>query len=307
MYTKILSLFVWLYRNKRNEILYVLKNKTYDGKVTISWILEAISLYKKSGLTSTHESEELEEVFRAWDINTPKANSSKKLVMYDQSSWSCVIYTICRSFTYNTGIDLTKDEIESVKIHAKDRGYWKDKEWMTFKDGCQALREWLRENKNIEMTYIRTLIWSDEYNSYINNLWYMGMIWWAMTDKFISDFKVDGIINAIYSWLEKKKYYHAWSHYDEKKNEVDNYPSKFGSNNQRYNGNIWEFISKWYYFWYIYIPLADVEVIKPVWEYRNLAWKSVIENPDRLIEVIRTWSPDEAVASIEIIVNRKIK
>tara|TARA_R110002020_G_scaffold445804_1_gene657738 strand:- start:238 stop:408 length:171 start_codon:yes stop_codon:yes gene_type:complete len=48
-------------------------------------------------------------------------------------------------------------------------------------------------------------------------------------------------------------------------------------------------------------------MISEIGEYRALAGKSVISNPDNLIKAIRQQSPDEAVAAIEIICNRIIK
>lgn len=48
-------------------------------------------------------------------------------------------------------------------------------------------------------------------------------------------------------------------------------------------------------------------IFQEQWEYRKLAWESVINNPDNLIKTIRTGTPDEAVAAIEIICDRRLK
>ena len=186
---------------------------------------------------------------------------------------------------------------------------------MTFKNWCEAIKWWLKENKNIDISYVREKIWSELYNKYTYELGYMSSIWWYMTNKFISDFKVDWYIDANYNWKERKKYGHCFTNYNAKKNEIDNYVRKFWDTNQRVNEKQKDFIKNWYYFayWYFLFCGSEIKIDKQKakeriwWEYRKLAWPSFINNPTNLIKTIREWSYDEATACIEIIVNRKIK
>ena len=56
---------------------------------------------------------------------------------------------------------------------------------------------------------------------------------------------------------------------------------------------------------WVYRPTEKQE--EYAWTYREIAWPSVIDNPEQLIKTIREGSYDEAVGAIEIIVDRRKK
>lgn len=300
--------YIWSRKENIYSIYKEIKSNSkikIDGKVNMEEILEYFKLIKKSGLIINPEDDE--KVF-LWAIDTMGDNPHKKLVQYDQSSWSCVIYAVARAFTYNTGIILTKDEVEGIKNYAKSKGWWKDKQGMTFRNWLRALAGWLKENKGIEIKYDRVAYGSPEYQER-KAQWYACMLGGYMTKKYITDFNTDGIINANYSWDEKKKYWHAFT---EEEKFTDNYPSRLRHN--RYTNKMFQVFAKnSYMFWYAYFIFVDgefretVETVEynKVWPYRKLAGDSVISDKRSLIETIRTGTDDEAVACLEILASRK--
>lgn len=295
----------FLFKTK-DEILFILEQKNLNDVKTLKNIWKILNLYKKQGLIIDEVEEE--KTFIAWSVQTIKPNSSKNLVLNQQSSRSCVIYAMTRTLMYNSNIVLTKDEIEAIKEYAGEKGYWIDKKGMTFINWCRAIKQWLKINKNIDVTYVREKIGTSLYNQYVNELWYMASIWWFITDKFITDFITDGIINENYTWLEKKKYGHCWSVYNNEKNEVDNYVKDFWIYNQRSNNKQQKFISNGYYYPYAYFLFSDYDVkLKKEDEYRRIAGKSVINDSSKFWKKFWIENADEFIAFLEIIVDRKLK
>lgn len=250
--------FLW----SRRENLYSLyieakKNKSIkiDWKVNLEEILEYTKLLKTSWLIHSDKDEELVPL---WWLEFDKKNKYKKLVQYQQTSWACVIYSVCRAFTYNTWIELTRDEIEGVKLYAEEKGWWADKKGMSFRNGCRALAGWLKLNKWISITYDRIIYWSKDYFSRMKND-YMWVLWGYMTRKYITDFSLDWVVNSNYNWKEKKIYWHCITEKDYWL-FVDNYPNRFKNNiytNQKWN----DFIKNWYMFWAVYFIWLEKEII----------------------------------------------
>jgi len=309
MKTLLLQILHYLWSRKENIYslyLEIKKNKNIkiDWKINLNEILEYLKIIKKSWLIIDEVDEEKVYFWNIWWI---KENKYKKLIQYTQSSRACVIYAVCRTFTYNTGIVLSKDEVEAVKMYAYQKWWWADKKGMSFRDWLRALAWWSKENKWISIRYDRVKYGSLQYEER-KAKWYSCILWWQITNKYITDFKTDWVINANYNWNEVKRYWHCFS---EEEKFTDNYPSRFKYN--RYTNKMFgKFVNKWYMYSYCCFIFLEEEIkvkeeVKQLWEYRRLAWKSVINNPNNLIEAIRNWEPDEAVACIEIIVNRKNK
>ena len=138
MKTLLLQILHYLWSRKENIYslyLEIKKNKNIkiDWKINLNEILEYSKMLKTSWLIVDEVDDEKIHFWNLWWI---KENKYKKLIQYTQSSRACVIYAVCRTFTYNTWIVLSKDEVEAVKMYAYQKGWWADKKGMTFREHC---------------------------------------------------------------------------------------------------------------------------------------------------------------------------
>lgn len=254
------NLFHYLWSRRDN--LYSLyievkknKNIKIDWKINLEEILEYTKLLKTSGLIHSDQDQELVPL---WGLEFDKKNKHKILKQYQQTSWACVIYSVCRAFTYNTWIELTRDEIEGVKLYASKKWWWADKKGMTFRNGCRALSGWLKLNKWITITYDRVIYWSKDYFARMKND-YMWVLGGYMSRKYITDYSIDWVVNSKYNWREKKIFGHCITEKDYWL-FVDNYPNRFKNNiytNQKWN----TFVKKWYMFGAVYFIWLEKETI----------------------------------------------
>ena len=223
---------------------------------------------KKSGLVIS-KGEDDKIYLWAIDEKILKDNTSKNLVQYEQSSWSCVIYCWGRIIMYNSSLVFTADEMEQVKKMAEADGKWIDWVGMTFRDWGDVWRDWLKTNKNVDMSYDRVFYWTDAYNER-KAKWYANVVGWYMTNEYIEDFRNDWEIDRIYSFDEKKKYWHAWSE-QEQFRYTDNYPKRFAYNSYN-NKKFGQFIDNDYFFGTAYFAFIDEPLIDKyanMWEYEK--------------------------------------
>ena len=241
----------------------VAQKKVIDGNITLSDFTEVVDILHQAWLSSTHESESVEEVFTAWSLTDITVNDNIKLVpiQQQQSTWACVFYAIARMIMYNTNMVFTVDQIEVIKKKASDAGLWKVGEGITFVNGLKIWQEYIKEFNGTNVYYIRESIGSKEYERLSKTLNYMSIIGGYISKKYIADFKDDGIINAQYDFKEVKEYGHCFTDYKNEKNEIDNYPRLFLDKNVRSNTMQKEFVDHGYYFAYWYFMFAERNVI----------------------------------------------
>lgn len=270
MKTILLKILNYIYRNR--ESVYSIYNKIKENKnIKIDWkispweVIEYIDILSRSWLVINKEDDE-KIYFWAIDSNNLKENTSKNLVQYEQSSWSCVIYAWARSIMYNSSLVFTADEIEQVKNMAKVKWKWIDGVWMTFRDWGDIWREWLKINKGVDMIYDRVFYNTPEYHSR-KEKGYSNVCWGYMSTKYVTDFKIDWNINQSYTFTEKKRFWHCWTEQDMFK-YTDNYPNTFPYNSYT-NNKYKEFVDNEYFFRTAYFAFID-EPIKEDFSFPSL-------------------------------------
>lgn len=262
--------FLWNRRRKIKKLYKAFKanpNIKFDGD--ISW--EEVKEYAKTTYTWLKVSEEDRKVWGASDYtqalkDTIWENTHKLVRQYTQSINSCAIYWNTRALIYNTGIDLTVWEVESISDYAVEQGYREKNQGMTFIDAAKASEEWIMLNKWLRIETIRTPYRSQQYNA-LKELWYSCALWGGWTDEKTLDIRGDNEIDYNYTWKEKINFYHCWTE-EEHWFFTDNY--KDSKNNQWKNTRYEEFIANGVNFSWCYFPILisekeqekDIETLK---------------------------------------------
>ena len=251
--------FFWTRRAKLKKLYKAYKanpNIKFDGN--ISW--EEVKEYAKTTYTGLKVSEEDKKVGWASDYtqalkNTIGENTHKLVRQYTQSINSCAQYGNTRAMIYNTGIDLTVWDVESICDYAVEQGYREKNQGMTFIDAAKATEEWMAINKGVRIETIRTPYGSAQYNA-LKELWYSCALWGGWTDEKTLDIRGDNEIDYNYTWKEKINFYHCWSE-EEVGQFTDNYANS--TSNQWKNEIFEDFISNWVNFSWCYFPIMISE------------------------------------------------
>jgi len=185
------------------------------------------------------------------------------------------------------------------------------------------LKEAIKKDFWAELVYFKEWYTTSKYKQ-LTEHWYAHAIWGWISDEYLYDFKKDWDIDIKnYTFKEKIKYYHLFMNLPEEEakirsgNIVENYNIRLWIRNIYTNLFIKDFTSKWVFFWYWYffverdlvntIKFDTEKGSKVIWEYRKLAWKSVINDPDKFGKKFWIKDPDEFIAILELIVDRRSK
>lgn len=266
----------WVYKKLKNN-----PNIKIDGKINLEEAREYLKLIKGWLLISQEDKRRptLEEMTLVWESLTP--NTHKTLIQYDQSKNSCAIYGATRAFMYNSGVILTRDEIEQFSDYCVANGYREEWKGMYFKDANQALKKWILQEKGIEIEIERIPYKWARYNI-LKDLWYgCSLGGWITKEKTLDIFD-DGEVNGEYNWDEKKVFAHCWT--EENIGQfTDNYPSKKKDKNRWINTMFNDFVINGYHFQWCYFPIVVWEKEKS--DYEKYLERGIIEkpNPDRVM------------------------
>lgn len=255
-------------------------NIKFDWKVSINELIARWDVIKNSGLLISPEdlepivasefSGEVEEKYGY----TPKPIPEKDPIEYHQIWPTCAIYSMGRSFMYNSWLTFTQDEHEEVAQLARDK-WWLGSWGMTFINAGRAWKIWLEE-KGIEAKVIRVPVWGEIYNE-LKDFGHSCQIGGYITREMMIDREEDWDVDIEkYKWNEQKRYGHAW---DEQKIglHTDNWVNSLKYN--RYTNNYFStFIKKGYGFSWAYFPVLMSP--KEPSDYEKYLERGIIEQPN---------------------------
>lgn len=314
--------YLWIRRDNIYSIFLELKknrNRKWDWKINFAEFIDYVKKYQNSGLDIIQNKLDDEKIITGSILNnTILENTSKNLILDQQEGVECVPTALIRMINYNTSI-VINTERKNVYIEELKKLWILWENWSSVRRVSNYLRKKIMQDFGVELIYFRENYNSAKYKELLSKN-YAHWIGWGISDEYLFDFKKDGDIDIEnYSFNEKIKYNHLFMNLPDEEakkrngNIVENYNIMLWIRNIYENNYITTFAKEWIFFsfWYFFLEKINVdetkfEEAKNVWEYRKIAWKSVINNPEKLIEAIRNWTPDEAVACLEIIVNRKI-
>lgn len=275
--------YTWANRSNLYSLAKKMKAEwgiNFDGKVDIEEARLYFKLLKESGLFISPDDmtiPTMDEMVEALVWEEIAENPYKTLVQYDQSTNSCAIYGNTRPLMYNSWIILTRNEHEDISRHCIAQWYRKPGQGMYFKDACQGIKEWMLFNKQVEVDVIRTPYNGTKYKQ-LKELWYAcGLGGWITKEKVLDIFD-DGVVNANYTWNEKKMFGHCWSE-EEIWYFTDNYPTRKKDKNQWENHMFDEFVKHGYSFlWTYFIIPKNMPSPEPT-DYDRYLERGFIENP----------------------------
>jgi hypothetical protein len=294
-------------------------NLKIDGKLDLKEFSEYMSLMEESSFTPKDlDDENIVSGAIVWNNLLP--NTSKNVVQNQQWPIDCVPRACIRVIRYNTDLEISQEQ-EQLYIDEMYNNWIISGSWSKISEVQNYLRKRIQVDYNVELVYFREDYYSDKYKELVEK-WYAHALWGAISSEYVADFKHDWDIDIEnYTFQEQAKYYHFFTnlpqYFNNQGNIVENYLDTLWERNVYKNDYIKTFASKWvfYTFWYFLVEKKNIDAetfekekedIRQG-EYRKLAWESVINEPDRLIETIRTWDSDEAVACLEIIADRRLK
>lgn len=287
-YLQLILHYLWI---NRKSIYSLYKDIKSDWKIDFNDFKKVLEYYEKGWVIL----EENDNVF-VWAITDLDKNTSKNLVQYTQSSYSCAIYSTTRAVMYNTNVEYTKDEIESIVQLAKDKWYliveWESK-GMKVADAQDIIKKWTLANKWVLLKYDKVKFWSEE-DIRRKKLWYMHGVGWYISSKYLNDFRYDGVIDEDYTYQEKKLYWHLFTYWPDDI-ITENYPAQFGQYNRYINKKFKDFINHGYFFSWSYYIFADEQIIDDkVEEMKDKLFTDVNGNTE-YYEAIK-WAKENGIA-----------
>lgn len=134
----------------------------------------------------------------AWEmmpILEEKTNIHKKVVRTNQHrdphGWSCSVFGMLSSIVYNTGLNITQQDIDNASQQAIDEGVIVPGRGATFIAAANFCKKWVSERYNVDLTYYRVPLGNSRINAIAKeraiNVGYYTSLW------FSRDTQEDGI------------------------------------------------------------------------------------------------------------------
>lgn len=258
MKTKLIQFWYWIL-----HVLWIKRDTIYsffvdyvkagrlDWKVTFEDFKFIVDKLSKSWLIHDED----EKIYAGNILNNPNKNKSKNLLLDEQRWWDCVAYASMRCINYNTSVVIDNDrklkyvdEMVSLWIIDPNKG-------SRIVDVSNYLVKKIKQDYNVDLVYFKEPFGTAKYNELVSN-WYGHAIWGGMSDKYIADFKFEGVINENYTFKEPIKYNHFFFKLppdDERGgNIVDNYKDTLWIRNI-YTNKCYELFAKnWVFYNYGY-------------------------------------------------------
>lgn len=315
--------YLWIRRKNIYSIFLELqknRNIHLDWKITFQEFQEYVKIFENSWL-NVEETKLDDEKIITWDIlnNNLQENTSKRLILNQQKGVECVPTSLIRMINYNT--DIVIDNYKKDTYIAELKRLWiLTKKGSSVKKVSNYLKKKIQQEFGVELVYFKVPYWSSKYKELLEKNYAHSLGGW-ISNEYLYDFRKDWDIDINqYTFKEKIKYHHLFMNLPKEEAEkrnwniVENYIHKLWIRDIYYNNYITDFANHWVFFWYWYFfvekklvnekKLVEEKNKIKVWEYRKLAWPTVINKPDKFIETIRKWTPDEAIACLQIISQR---
>ena len=158
-------------------------------------------------------------------------------------------------------------------------------------------------------TFILWHAWSWSFEGMINNLWNNYSVWIEV----VSDWKVFTVAQieslAILVRELKKKHNIENSRVIRHK---DYAPSRKWDISDNFYKTVWcdsyeQWLEEKVDLQFVKAPIETTNEVSNVWDYRKLAWKSPFRDTQTAWKTLQEWTPDEALAVVETMINVKMK
>lgn len=269
MKTKLIQFWYWILHIlwiKRDTIYsffvdYV-KAGRFDWKITFEDFKFIVDKLSKSWLIH----DENENIY-AWNIiANPNENRSKNLLFDEQRGWDCVAYASMRCINYNTSVVIDNDRKLQYVDEMVKLGIINPNKGSRIVDVSNYLIKKIKQDYNVDLIYFKEPLWTQKYNELTNN-WYWHAIWWGMSDRYIADFRFEGVINENYSYKEPIKYNHFFfklpSSDERGWNIVENYKDTLWIRNI-YTNKVYDLFAKnwvFYNYWYFFMEKQGIDEV----------------------------------------------